>query len=262
MNLITIAICLLDIAIPRSTTLNTVPLVVLRSRHIAVQAMINGEGPYRLVLDTGAPITFINRRLASKLGLLDPEAAKKKMVIGMAGQVKIRSLEVGGAKAEDVPVIMLDHPIVEMIGEVEGGIDGIIGYTFWSRFRMTLDYQAKRLSLEENGYAPHDVLSSVMGRLMRSDNRPLLISPGGIWGMEATAKNGQVFVKRVTTGWPAAIGGLLAGDRIKTINRRWTDSMPDLLNALATSSAGEAAELVVVRGKIEVKLIVQPRPGL
>lgn len=240
----------------------SVPLEVLRTRHVAVQTKINGEGPFRLVLDTGAPITFINRRVAVKLGLMKPDAAKQPAMLGMGGQVKVRSLEVGSVKAEDVPVMILDHPIVEMIGQVEGGIDGIVGYTFWARYRMTLDYQAKQATFASSDYKPQDVLASVMARLMNTDDRAPVISPAGLWGMEAAVEKGKVVVKRVTPGWPAAQAGLRPGDRIKTINRRWTDTFPELLDALAHARPDQPAAMVIDRSGTEVRVEVRPRTGL
>lgn len=239
-----------------------VPLDILRTRHIAVQTKINGQGPFRLVLDTGAPITFINRRVAVKLGLMKADAAKQPMMLGMGGQVKVKTLEVGGAKATDVPVIILDHPIVEMIGQVEGGIDGIVGYTFWGRFDMTLDYQAKQVTFGPSNYQPEDVLSSVMTRLFRTDERAPVVAPGGIWGMAVAEADGGIVVKSVTPGWPAAMGNLQAGDKIKSINLRWTDSMPDLADALSHAHANDPAEVVALREGREVHLQIRPKPGL
>ena len=239
-----------------------VPMQILRTRHIAVQVRINGEGPFRLALDTGSPITFMNRRLAAKLGLMTPEAAKQPMMLGMGGQVKLKSLDIGGVKAADVPVMILDHPIVEMIGQVEGGIEGIIGYTFWARYRMTLDYQAKELTLTPSNYQPQDVLASVLGRLMRADDRPPVVSPGGIWGMVTSAARGRVVVRTVTPGWPAAQAGLRSGDYIRTINRRWTDTLPDLVEALSHAHPDSPAEVVADRAGRELRLKIVPRRGL
>jgi hypothetical protein len=260
-------ICLSGIATagaPAASNSNTVtiPLEVLRTRHIAVQTRINGEGPFRLVLDTGAPITFINRRLAAQLGLIKPEAASTPSIIGMGGQVSVKTLEVGDAKSENVPVIILDHPIVEMIGQIEGGIDGIVGYTFWSRYRMTLDYQAKQVTLAPTTYEPNDVLSSVYSRLMRTDTRPPVVAPGGIWGMRAAAKSGRVEVLGVTPGWPAHTGGLRSGDLINTLDRRWVNSMPELLDAMARVAPGRSAEVQVVRRGKTLNLMIAPRPGV
>ena len=42
----------------------TVPFELLKSGHMAVQVNVNGKGPYRLIFDTGAPITLLNNKIA------------------------------------------------------------------------------------------------------------------------------------------------------------------------------------------------------
>ena len=47
-----------------------VPFELLPSGHMTVMVKVNGEGPYRLILDTGAPITLIDNKVAKAAGLL------------------------------------------------------------------------------------------------------------------------------------------------------------------------------------------------
>ena len=42
--------------------------------------------------------------------------------------------------------MVMDHPTVEAISKTVGPIDGIVGFPFFARYRMTLDYQAKKLT--------------------------------------------------------------------------------------------------------------------
>src|SRR5579862_2274651 len=48
----------------------TVPFEMLKSGHITVMVKVNGKGPYRLIFDTGAPLTLINGKLAKESGVL------------------------------------------------------------------------------------------------------------------------------------------------------------------------------------------------
>ena len=71
----------------------------------------------------------------------------------------IKSLEVGDLKAKDVPVIVLDHPTLKAIGTFLGKpLDGIIGFTFFARYRTTIDYQAKQMTLEPVDFEVRDLL--------------------------------------------------------------------------------------------------------
>jgi S1-C subfamily serine protease len=71
-----------------------------------------------------------------------------------------------------------------------------------------------------------------------------------------------VDVKAVLSGGPAAEGGLKAGDRILTIDGRWTDTIGDAYVAASFAKPGKPVAVVVKRDGKEVKLTVSPKPGL
>ena len=52
-----------------------VPFEMLKSQHMAVQVKINGKGPYRLIFDTGAPVTLLSNKVAKEAGIF-PEKFK------------------------------------------------------------------------------------------------------------------------------------------------------------------------------------------
>ena len=41
-----------------------VPFDTIKSRHMIVDVIVNGKGPYTLIFDTGAPLTLIGPKLA------------------------------------------------------------------------------------------------------------------------------------------------------------------------------------------------------
>ena len=121
-----------------------VPFELLKSKHMAVQVMINGKGPYRLIFDTGVNRDHsLNNKIAKEAGLLKDTQRPLFTFFGNMGEVKVKELQVGDQKAKDVSAIVMDHPTVEAISKVFGPIDGIVGFPFFARFKMTLDYQAK-----------------------------------------------------------------------------------------------------------------------
>jgi hypothetical protein len=241
------------------------PVEMLRTGHIAVQVRINGKEPVRLAFDTGSPLTFINRKTAVKLGLMTEEAAKRPMMFGMGGLNRVQTFSVGGAEARDLPVMILDHPIVEMISQVEGGIEGLVGMTFFGRYKTTIDYAARRIDFAATDYQPKDVMASVMGRIMQDPNRTRVASSAGLWGLTAKAAGAPaapgVAVSAVFAGSAAAEAGLKPGDRILTVDGRWTDSLVELHDAAAYVAPGETAELRVKRGGKELTARLRPRAG-
>ena len=62
-------------------------------------------------------------------------------------------------------------------------------------------------------------------------------------------------------GSPAAAGGLKAGDRLLTLDGRWTDSLSDAFIAASFVKPGSPAVLTVKRDGKEVKLTVKPAKG-
>ena len=64
------------------------------------------------------------------------------------------------------------------------------------------------------------------------------------------------------SGSPADKAGLKAGDRLLTLDGRWTDSVTDCYAAAGHVLPGTPARLVVRRDGKEVALTVRVQPGL
>lgn len=245
-----------------------VPFELLQSRHMAVQVKINGKGPYRLVFDTGAPMNLVTNKIAKESGLLD----KKKGgggLFGSRGSITIDTLEVGDAKVEKIPTQVMDHPTVAAIAEVVGPLDGIIGFPFFSRYKMTVDYQKKELTLVPNGYVPGDYMEELTAKLMsmqgKKGSEPKILAPAAVWGLvvgkDAADEEAGVVIEKILEGGAAAKGGLKAGDRVLTIDGRWTDTVGDTFLAASLVKPGREVEVVVRRDGKETKLKVQPVKG-
>ena len=60
---------------------------------------------------------------------------------------KFPPIEMGKLVAEDLPVLILDHPpLTALSGFFSKPLDGIIGYTFWAHYKLTIDYQARKMT--------------------------------------------------------------------------------------------------------------------
>jgi len=121
----------------------------LQSNLIVIDVVVDGE-TQPFILDTGASNTVIDKRAADPsavegveqaVGLADCGAGNMEAVMST-----VKSLAVGNATVSDLRVAGIDlDGINEKIGARVGGI---LGYDFLSRFRMTIDYRAKRLTLD------------------------------------------------------------------------------------------------------------------
>jgi PDZ domain-containing protein/aspartyl protease len=248
---------------------------LVTSGHFIVKAKLNGHGPYNLIFDTGAPTSLITPKIAKEAGLT--KDAKDKPLIplfGMMGQVTVKDFQVGDVKAEGVNAMIMNHPTVEAFSdafkEKYGSIEGIVGFPFFARYKMTVDYAAKEMTFVPSGYKPGDVMQdlmqTVMGSIGSNKPQPKVAAPAGLWGLEVTKgksdEDAGVDVKAVLSGGPAADAGLKAGDRILTIDGRWTDSVPDTYTAASFVKPGRSVVVVVKRDGKEVKLTVAPKTGL
>ena len=241
---------------------------LLKSLHIAVQVKLNDAGPFRMIFDLGSPVNLVSGKAAAEAGLISKEAAKKPAFFGMRGESKLKKLEMGELTAEDMPVMIMDHPTLKAAAEFLGRNDGIVGYPLFARYKFTIDYPASTMTFTPGEYKPRNVMNQMMGRMFGGGaaSKKQVISPGGLWGVELDKPAGDqdpgVIIAKVWLTSAAEAAGLNPGDRLLTIDGRWTDSVADVTDAASFVKAGEPVKLVVRRSVQELEIEVNPRLGL
>jgi hypothetical protein len=248
----------------------TVPFELLKSGHMAVLVKVNGKGPFKLIFDTGAPMSLVNNKLAKESGMLEGMPKPPFALFGAMGEGKMKTLEVGDAKVHDVPAVVMDHPTVEAISKkLDTEIYGLVGFPFFARFKMTIDYKAKTMTLAPSGYKPPDVMRMMNAVLMSAITgkaKSKHLAPAAQWGVLAGKEVGDeeagVDVKEVVPGSSAAKSGLKRGDRMLTLDGRWTDSIEDLYEAAGFVPAGTKVVVRIKRGGKEMDLEVTPAKGM
>jgi hypothetical protein len=253
-----------------------VPFELLKSRHMAIQVKINGKGPYRVIFDTGAPMNLLNNKTAKDAGVLgkDDKGGLGPFGAAMGGKT-MKSFEISGVndvgtiKLEGMTTMVMDHPTVAAVAEAVGPIEGLIGFPFFARYKMTIDYQKKEMTLTPNGHVPGDAMQGLMNKLLAASGKkadPTVLAPAGVWGLavdkDKDDEDAGVKVTEVLDKSAAAAGGLKVGDRLLTLDGRWTDSVSDTFLATTLVKPGRAVALVVKRDGKEVKLTVTPAKGL
>jgi predicted aspartyl protease len=107
---------------------------------ILLPVSVNGQGPFEFILDTGAGTSLLSPELAQKIGAKiigakEGQSAGGKVSVSLA---KVDSLAVGETRRDDVDVGIVD---LSHIGKTIGAkIDGDLGYNFFDRFQITIDY--------------------------------------------------------------------------------------------------------------------------
>lgn len=119
--------------------------------HIVASVKVNGRGPYRFFLDTGAGATCIDEKTAQELGLENAGAIKAEGVTGSitVSYVRVDSLALGSLTLLSQKLIAL--PLHDLPGINTLDVHGILGYDFFSRFVVRLDYANSLLSVYANG---------------------------------------------------------------------------------------------------------------
>ena len=252
----------------KATVKAVVPFSMLPSNHMLVQATINDKGPYRLIFDLGAPITLLSNR-ASEASDVVKANQPRSFLFSMRGEAEIAKLQVGDLTTRKLPVIVFDHPVLRILGEMLGHpIDGIIGFTFFARYRTTIDYQANQMTFEPIDFAVRDLLRELPDRLTGPKaTRHRVVAPSSFWGLRLARVVGDsssagVLIADVFANSPAARAGLKPGDVLTTLGSRWTSSVIDAYAAAAGVEPGREVHVVVLRDGKEQMLIVRPVDGI
>lgn len=122
-----------------------VPLRDAHDKHLIVEGVLNGEVAGPLLVDTGASYCVVTRATARRLDL-DGAAATRSIPVATANGnveaevVTIASLQLQGAQVLGVDAVVMDA--------VEPPLIGIVGLSFLSRFRFSVDPAAGTLRLE------------------------------------------------------------------------------------------------------------------
>lgn len=129
------------------------------SAHIAVPVSLNGGPPRAFLLDTGAPVTTV---LVSR-EVLDTAAVSRKLeradavhLQGISGakvtayRATARSIAVGSTRTGPFPYVVMaaERDLGDLGDTPYGPVVGILGNDFLARYRVTVDFAGRTVSLE------------------------------------------------------------------------------------------------------------------
>jgi len=114
----------------------------IRSR-LTVEVGVNGTGPYRFVVDSGADISVIGSRLASGLQLPPGRPAMLNSITESrrVERVLVDALQLGPSVFRDLELPRLD--------ERDLGATGMIGLDALVEQRLMLDFEKRRISVDD-----------------------------------------------------------------------------------------------------------------
>jgi predicted aspartyl protease len=126
----------------------SVPLTIDAHGGVGVDVRVNGAGPFRFLLDTGAARTVIADDLAREVGAA--AVARSEMVTSAGSDmrlvVRLASITMTPAARDGVLAVVLPAGALTPLGR---GVRGLLGQDFLSGFNYTLDYRRARLTWDE-----------------------------------------------------------------------------------------------------------------
>ncbi|GGE13398.1 hypothetical protein GCM10011529_19710 [Polymorphobacter glacialis] len=193
----------------------------LRSR-MFLDVQVNGKGPFRFLVDSGADRSVIGALLAAQLGLPaeDPVILRSMAGTSTARTVLIETMTLGSSVIETITAPVLS--------ERDMGARGIIGIDALADQRMMLDFQNKRVTIQDS-------------------RQPVYSEPGEIV-VTARRRKGQLILTQVNVDGDRSYAVIDTGSELTIGNS------PMLKRLSRGRRLGEArtVEMVSVTGEIVV----------
>lgn len=226
-----------------------------------VDVMLDGHGPFRMAVDTGASTTVVLPGPAKEKGLIEKEPGmdlfNPETHYHMVQQAKIGTLSLTKLKVAVMSVPQISGPADLM----QMKADGVLGFNFIARFVTTIDYKLQTISFTENDYAVPDPELGNPG--ITRGPRPWF----GVQCEEAEARfvksngyDGGLLVNLVQELSPAETAGIKEGDIIVDIGGTPMARMGALKDWLSRSIPGQKVVVTLIRqGEIWEKDVVVGR---
>lgn len=121
----------------------------VRDSLVVIPVFLNGRGPYKFLLDTGATHTLLSRQVADQLNIpVNIAAGGTQALMTAAGSVPVTIRTIGMVQIGDVqlmaiPIAVADFDLLRYLH-----IDGIIGADYLKQFKISIDYAHRLLTIK------------------------------------------------------------------------------------------------------------------
>jgi len=207
-----------------------------RYQRMTVPVMINGQGPYNFMVDTGAQASVLSHALADALQLADRSTAT---LVGMASQRQVETaligeLSFGSGSFRDGTAALVD-------GSNIGGADGILGLDSLQDRRILLDFENRVMEVAHPDERARNRGFDIVVRA-RQIHGQLIIARAEIDGVRTAVI--------VDTGAQGSIGNSALLRRLRNSRAQADTEMTDINGVQATGLVRIARSLVMDRASI------------
>ena len=145
-----------------------------RDRHerMTVPVTIDGEGPYRFLIDTAAQATVVTHELVDDLALKRSGTA---LLVAMGSSQRVETIELDGLEFANRSISGLVAPLLHA---QHIGADGILGLDSLQDLRVLLDFRERRMLVADadtlGGNAGYDIIVRArpkLGQMIITDAR-------------------------------------------------------------------------------------------
>ena len=174
----------------------TVPMQDMEGRPV-IDLEVNGKGPYRFILDTGAATTVVSDELSHELSLTAPAGVQVAVVGGGPAPaiVVIRDVRIGNVVLEGMIAAVM--PLDRLL-KGENAPRGVLSAASFPGYLLTYDYPGKHISIKkgvlENAdskstfqYTEEQVLPTVPIRIAGHDTK-VHLDTGSSFGLTLPVK--------------------------------------------------------------------------
>lgn len=205
---------------------------------------INGRGPFRLVLDTGASHSGVTAMVALALGI-PTDRSPPVMMRGVTGAATVPTIHVDTLSVGDVAV---DSPMLPIVPDAMGGAEGVLGSEGLTNKRVFIDFRHDRLTIS---YSHGEKSGRDFVRIpFRSLHGQLIVVDALVGTVHTTAI--------IDTGGQTTIANLALRDALARTNRRYSGRPDQIVGATMAVENGE----IIATPAIELGPIRMTDPGV
>jgi hypothetical protein len=112
---------------------------------VVVPVMVNAQGPYKFLLDTGASNSILSAMVADSLQI---PRGRTDTLLSAGGNVVVSvrtldTLEVGEARLKQVEIAVANFGLLQTLQ-----VDGILGGDYLRQFKVSIDYDSQVVQIE------------------------------------------------------------------------------------------------------------------
>ena len=193
---------------------------------VVVAVDVNGQGPFRFIVDTGANYSTISPELATLLKLT-PSLTDGIVVNGITGTAQEPAVDIARLQAGDLVMESLRVPVIW--ATLMAGAQGILGVADLDNDRLFVDFERNKVQIVRSGRA---YLSDDFVRI------PAKRLSGGLVSVDGRVGNVPV-VAIIDTGAARSIANKALRDALEAHGRREVVESRDVYGATPTIASGE-----------------------